>query len=199
MNKKNDIDTAIEYFNNIFYSSVRKISEAQQGNLIDIINLDDNYDDPDAVLQALDAQNKLYSYFAYLFHLANKDLERVEEKYSVWKSQIDGKIKKKLFDENIKAGMTANNSKPSAKDVEDHFKATMQKDDKYLLWQKRIDKARERVSNLRIMRDTIDRKQNSLQNITNLLGKCIDRGIINPRIRKKAVKFKKRINQGEEL
>jgi len=190
-------DDAIKLFQESLSKSVNKI-QRQHADLLSILYLEEDYDKPDAVLQAADAQNQLYTYYASLFHYANEKLGRIETAYKIWRSEIDVKIQESIFNANIKKGMTANNAKPTAANISNYYNKNIAKTEEAKTWEKRLSKVSERVSQLRIMRDSIDKRAQSIQIISTLLGKCIDRGIIEPEIGT-SKRFKKRIKKGEKL
>lgn len=175
--KKDDTSETIEQFHNYLFKSINRYKK-NYGNIVEMLTLDNDFDNPDAVLQAADAVAMLYAYYATLFHKANKRQQHIETAYKLWKSKIDAKIKILLFVKNKNNGMTSNNAKPTQSDVENYFNNHYTEKEEYIKWQNKINKISEIVSQLRIMRDTIDRRQQSIQIISNLLGKCIDKGFI---------------------
>lgn len=186
-------DAAIEKFHSQMFKTIDRLKEGNYDNLVDMLTLDEDYDNPDAVLQSSDSIAMLYAYYATLFHKANKVLQEYETFYKMKRSAIDDKIKLKLFNSNVDKGMTANNAKSTASDVENYFNIHYADKGSFLNIQKKIDTKREQVSQLRIMRDTIDRRQQSVQVISSLLGKCIDRGLITPKLGKtKSRKYRRR-------
>ena len=192
-----DLDKTIQQFQDKMFDSVKRLREGHD-DVVGMLSLGEDYDNPDAVLQAADVQNQLYAYYAYLFHHVNKTLDKIETAYALWKSEKELKIYEKLFNQNVDAGMTANNAKPSAVNVANFFNKNVASTDVCVKWLKRIEVAKERVSQLRIMRDTVDRRMSGIQTISTLLGKCIDKGLIEPEM-KVNKKFKSRSKRGDTL
>lgn len=188
--RSKDVEKVIVEFQEKIYKSSKNIISVHK-ELIDMLTLDKDYDNPDAVMQASDAQSSLYAYYSMLFHFANKRLSKVETSYKLWKGRKEIDVKNKLFKINTDNGMTANNARPTEKDISNYFHKKFNKNSEYIRWQKRIDKLSEQVSQLRIMRDTIGSRGEMLKQINFMLGQCINSGVIVPS-KDKSKKFKKR-------
>ena len=194
-NKKNTptlISTAIENFHEYLFNTIDGYKKtSSNSDVVQMLTLDNDYDNPDSVLQAADAVAMLYAYYATLFHSANNKMQDYDTMYRMKKSSICTFIKNKLFNNNIKNGMTANNAKPTANDIENYFNKNYVNKGIFLKLKRKLNSVSEDVSQLRIMRDTIDKRQQAIQVISSLLGKCIDRGLIVPRLGKSNKKFKR--------
>jgi len=194
-------DDAIQHFEELMVKNVN-MKKAEHGDLLEFISLGEDYDDPDIVLQALDAQNQLYSFYASMFHKVNEKQEELETGYKLWKAEIETKIRLRIYNSNIDKGMTANNANPTAKEVDNYFLLKYKNNPTFKKWDTLIKKNSDRISKLRIMRDTIDKRGSSLNTISNLLSKCIDKDLIKPNMYSDNPKKKKRgkaINKAEEL
>ncbi len=189
--KNDDTSKIIEQFHKQLYRSISKYKK-KYGDIVEMLTLDDDFDNPDSVLQAADAVSMLYAYYATIFHKSNKRLQTIETGYKMWRSKIDDHIKTILFVKNKNNGMTSNNAKPTASDIENYFNNHYTEKKDYITWQNKLNKAKEMVSQLRIMRDTIDKRMQSIQIISNLLGKCIDKGFITIPSKKKTKKFRRK-------
>jgi len=177
-NDSKQIDIVIEDFERQIFKTAKNL-QAQHGHIIDLLYLEDQYDNPDAVLQAIDAHASIYAYYAKLFHHVNSKVKELEQHYNIWKSAREREIQQKLFSRNMNKGMTANNARPSAADINNYFNTYVTKTEGFKKWQKRLLKYQERLSQLRIMRDTVDRRSSVITTMSSLLGKCIDSGIIS--------------------
>jgi len=91
-----------------------------------------------------------------------------------------------LMKKNIELGMTANNAKPTQKDVENYFNNKFSETSNFKKWESRIKVQEERVSQLRIMRDTIESRKDMIKTISMLLIKSIESGLITTSVNKKS-------------
>lgn len=174
------LDDIIIQFQNKMYGKAKDLS-SRHINLMEILDLGDQYDNPDKVLQAGDLLSNLYAYYAMLFHHSNEKLEKYNYLFKIWKSKQEEKIKEKLYNNNIEKGMTANNAKPTAADILNRYNQEIVGTEQEKKWSNIINKWSERVSYLRIMRDTVDRRREIIGNMINLLSTCIKTGIFIPK------------------
>jgi len=183
-----DIDSVIERFNEKILANIENATKKHGGSeLIDFLSLgEDNYDNPDAVLLAADYFSSIYGYYCLLFHRVNKDLQETGTAFKLWKSEKEDLIKNKLMKKNIELGMTANNAKPTQKDVENYFNNKFSETSNFKKWESRIKVQEERVSQLRIMRDTIESRKDMIKTISMLLIKSIESGLITTSVNKKS-------------
>ena len=88
--------------------------------------------------------------------------------------------------------MTPSSGRPTVGDVNNYFHSKYYNSKKNREYVNKIDRLKEKVTSLKIMKDTINQKSDSLKFIATLLGKCIDNKIIYPD--KKKVKRNKIMN-----
>jgi len=190
---KEKTQNAVEVYYEDLFRSIKTI-ESRHGSLLAAMSLDEDYNNIDSILQTMDILSQIYSYYAKLFHDTNERLGRAKDSYVLWRSNVDKIIRDKLFKRNKDDGMTATAAKPTPKDIDNYFSLKYQKKHPTAIkYETTISKLEHQLSNLRIMRDTADRRITMMQSAASFLGKCVDRGLITPRVMQ--VKSKRKITR----
>ena len=89
--------------------------------LTEQLTLGDKWDDPFTLTKAMDRQPLYYARWATLLRKLKKEKQRQQQKLDVWMSITKDELQEEIFAENVKAGMTANNAKPTNQSVENRF------------------------------------------------------------------------------
>ena len=82
----------------------------------------ENWDDPDELGKAMSEQPVFYARWAYMKKRLNRDLDRRKSILDVFISDKKEELRTTIYNENIEAGSTPNNAKPSATEIDNRFK-----------------------------------------------------------------------------
>jgi hypothetical protein len=90
-------------------------------NLVDVITMGSQWDDPQALISAMNRQPVLYGQWALMLKELKAEQKKVTAKYNAWVSSAKEIISNSLYNKNIEGGMTANKAKPTNSDVDNKF------------------------------------------------------------------------------
>ena len=162
-------------------------------NLSDQITCGDKWDDPVTLGKAMDKQPQLYAQWAYFFkHLKNERI-KVKSLLDTWIAQKKEEIRDQIYDENIKKGITPNNSIPTGSAVDNRFKTSYEEvngdgeyiDEEYEHFDNIVSDIESKISGVEIVVKAFDQRHSMLISMSSLVRSMMD----NQLIVKKAEKF----------
>lgn len=188
MYQKNKVDFEIEKFKNRIFQSYSGDNKSFD-YMIEMLDIGQDFDKPDVIIYVIDHIPSLISYASLLLSTLKEEHENLVVSFEKIKSKKLINIRKKIFEINLKSGMTANNAKPTNTDVENSFNKIIDKDALFIVVKNKLDKVNVKIEHLKILLKFLDNKYETLRTIVSLLKVCIEKDIILPQLSK--VKSKK--------
>jgi hypothetical protein len=188
MYQKNKVDFEIEKFKNRILQSYSGDNKSFD-YMIEMLDIGQDFDKPDVIIYVIDHIPSLISYASLLLSTLKEEHENLVVSFEKIKSKKLINIRKKIFEINLKSGMTANNAKPTNTDVENSFNKIIDKDALFIVVKNKLDKVNVKIEHLKILLKFLDNKYETLRTIVSLLKVCIEKDIILPQLSK--VKSKK--------
>lgn len=164
--------------------------EMDETDLIDIITLGDNWDDPMALMKAMDEHPTYFARWSYVYRFVQNKLDGYKEQYKVWEAKKKDELREQIFDENESGGMTPNNAKPTDSSVNTRFLKHYHQDCKpteevgeqdikdYLLMMKKINIYTARVEKLKIVVEAFKQRTSMLVSMASLLKSMVDNNLL---------------------
>ncbi len=147
--------------------------------LVDQLTLGDKWDDPFTLTKAMDRQPLYYARWATLLRKLKKERQRIQSKYDVWMSITKDEIQDEIFNENVKAGMTANNAKPTNQAVENRFNKycsdlKISYHEKYVEYYTPLDEIEEQIDIVDVIVKAFEQRKDMFISLGSLVRSMID-------------------------
>jgi hypothetical protein len=176
------IDEKIKQINKI----VEVELDADDSELSDQITCGDSWDDPATLGKAMDGQPHTYMRWAYLLKSLQVENEKIRSLLDVWVAEKKEEIRNQIYEENIKKGMTPNNSVPTSSAVENRFKTAYEEvdddgeyiDDEYKHFDNKMLEIGDKVSKVGIVVKAFEQRHSMLISMSALLRSMMDNNLI---------------------
>jgi hypothetical protein len=96
---------------------------AEEESLASQLTLGDDWDNPFKLSKALDQHSAIYARWASVLKRLKNARNQLQLKKDAWESEKREQIAGIIFEENVAAGMTASNAKPTEGAIKDRFKS----------------------------------------------------------------------------
>ncbi len=164
-------------------------------NLSEQITLGDKWDDPFELTKAMDRQPMYYARWATLLRRLKRDRQKITSEFDVWLSITRDRVQKKLFDENIESGMTANNAKPTQPTIESRFNKLYvdpkslkpQLHQEYMKYKKPVDEIEYKVDVVEVIVKAFEQRKDMMISLGSLVRGMIDNQLLIYKNKKKTV------------
>jgi hypothetical protein len=153
--------------------------------LVDQMTLGDKWDDPFVLTKACDQHSSFYARWATTLKVLSRKKQRLEERRKAWESSVKKNIEIALYKENKVKGMTANNAKPSAVQVDYRFSSKYNKNDEtFLKYNLPIQRIEAEIDIAEVVVKAFEHRKDMLRNMSQLVCKLLEKDLIVVKARK---------------